>query len=136
MGATILDPQTEQFLAAAHFAYFATIGHDLYPQVTVMWYQYAAGHFYMTTTTDRVKYRNVRRNPKVGFTVGSDPYKALSVKADVIAFLTDDLPERNRRIAARYTLPAELNAQVAALMKDDRVILDMIPRAIVKIGTW
>ncbi len=132
----MLDPQTEDYVRQPYFAKLATIGQDGYPHVTIMWYLYDGGHFYMTTTTTRVKYRNVRRNPKVGFVIDSDPYKGLAVKGEVVDFISEDLQAWNRRIAARYTEPAELDRMVASLMADPRVILDIEPRALIRIGDW
>jgi PPOX class probable F420-dependent enzyme len=132
----MLDRQLEDYVNGRYFAKLATIGGDGYPHVTIMWYLYENGHFYMTTTTTRAKYRNVRRNPKIGFMIDSDPYKGLLVKGDVINFLFDDLDNWNRRIAARYTEPARLDAMVASLMRDPRVILEIQPTALVRTGDW
>jgi PPOX class probable F420-dependent enzyme len=132
----MLDQQLEDYVNGRYFAKLATVGRDGYPQITIMWYLYENGHFYMTTTTTRVKYHNVRRDPKVGFIIDSDPYKGLAVKGDMAGFLFDNLDGWNRRIAARYTEPERLDAMVAALMKDPRVILDIHPKAFTRIGDW
>jgi len=132
----MLDKQLEDYVNGRYFAKLATIGSDGYPHVTIMWYLYENGHFYMTTTTTRVKYRNVRRNPKIGFVIDSDPYKGLVVKGEVVDFLFDDLEAWNRRIAARYTERERLDAMVASLMKDPRVILDIRPTSLTRTGDW
>jgi PPOX class probable F420-dependent enzyme len=126
--------EIESFLAERHCAALATTGRDGYPQVTIMWYLFERGRFYMTTTTDRVKYHNVRRDPRIGFAIYSDPYKGVMVKADVVDFIFDDLATWNRRIAARYTAPERLDAQVAQLLAAPRVILDIVPRTLKRLG--
>jgi PPOX class probable F420-dependent enzyme len=132
----MLDPQVEGFLDGHHLARLATIDAGGYPHVTVMWYLYDRGHFYMTTTTTRVKYHNVRRTPRVGFEIDSDPFRrALVVKADVAGFIREDLAQWNRRIAARYVEPDGLDAQVAELLRAPRVILDLVPVAVVRTGS-
>ena len=65
-----LDAVTREFLAAPRDAYVATMNNDGSPHVTVVWYDLRGDEMLINTTDDRVKYRNLERDPRVSVVVG------------------------------------------------------------------
>ena len=50
-------------------AILSTVNRDGSPQSTPVWYMYDEGRFRITTRGDRVKVRNIRRDPRVSLVV-------------------------------------------------------------------
>ena len=50
-------------------AILSTVNRDGSPQSTPVWYMYGEGRFRITTRGDRVKVRNIRRDPRVSLVV-------------------------------------------------------------------
>ena len=63
----------EAFLAPSHIAVVATIGPSGTPQLTPNWYVYANGKLMMSTTKERVKYRNLTRDRRMSACIYSQP---------------------------------------------------------------
>ena len=57
--------ELEQFLRQGQKTVLATINGDGTPHMTPVGYLYEDGAFKMTTTTDRVKYRNIERDARI-----------------------------------------------------------------------
>ena len=62
-------PEQEQIIRGEKIAVFATVRADGTPQLTPVNYVYQDGVFLLSTTRDRAKYPNVRRNPKVSLCI-------------------------------------------------------------------
>jgi PPOX class probable F420-dependent enzyme len=62
-------PEVVEFLQQPIASQLVTINPDGSPQVTVMWFKYEDGALLFTTTTDRVKFRNMRKDPRATLTV-------------------------------------------------------------------
>ena len=63
------DAQIErlrEFISPPRIAMVATIGKDGLPQLTPNWYAYTDGEIIISITKQRVKYRNVIRDPTGG----------------------------------------------------------------------
>ncbi len=130
-----LDPETTDFLHRPLLMRLATLGADGYPQVTPVWYVLDGGRLYSSTDTDRVKYRNIVRDPRVGASIDDDtpPYRGISVKG--IARLSEhDMQARVRQIAARYVGAGQLDALVDWLFKGPRIVIEIEPVSVVKVG--
>ena len=70
------DEQLErlrEFISPARIAMVATIGKDGMPQLTPNWYAYTDGEIIISITKQRVKYRNVIRDPRVAVSICSEP---------------------------------------------------------------
>jgi len=63
----------EAFLAPSHIVVVATIGPSGTPQLTPNWYAYANGKLMMSTTKERVKYRNLTRDNRMSVCIYSQP---------------------------------------------------------------
>lgn len=126
------DDQVQSFLKGKHFAKLATLMKDGRPQVTPIWYVYENGKLLVNTTKDRVKYRNVRRDPRVCLLVDDGyPYVSIWGKARVA---TERDPKKDiETLAIRYQGEEEgRKAARERFWKQDRVSLEIVPERIVK----
>lgn len=126
------DDQVQSFLKGKHFAKLATLMKDGRPQVTPIWYVYENGKLLVNTTKDRVKYRNVRRDPRVCLLVDDGyPYVSIWGKARVA---TERDPKKDiETLAIRYQGEEEgRKAARERFWKQDRVSLEIVPERVVK----
>lgn len=81
-------------LEAKGIAHLATLGPDGEPQSHPIWYDVREGQFWLSTTKERQKYRNVSRDPRVALSIlaPDNPYRYLEVRGRVVA--VDDDPEK------------------------------------------
>jgi len=129
------DKKTEDFLKGIHFGKLATLMRNGSPHVTPIWYMYEGGKLIVNTTTDRVKYRNIRRDPRISFLVDDGyPYimifgrgriaKERNPKKDIESLAIRYQGERRGRKAARDYY-----------WKQDRVSIEIVPeRVVVDLG--
>ena len=125
------DSKTEAFLKGTYFGKIATIRKDGSPHVTPIWYMLDQGKLIVNTTTDRVKYRNIKRDPRVSFVVDDGyPYVMIQGKAR-IATERDSLKDIET-LAIRYT--GEEKGRKAArdrYWKQPRVSIEIVPERVV-----
>ncbi len=125
------DPKVEAFLRGIYFGKIATIRKDGSPHVTPIWYMLDDGKLIVNTTTDRVKYRNIKRDPRVSFLVDDGyPYIMIQGKAR-IATERDPLKDIET-LAIRYT--GEEKGRKAArdrYWKQPRVSVEIVPERVV-----
>ncbi len=81
------DSAIRDFLNQQRFAVLGTINADGTPQLTVMWYLLRGDVIVMNTTLDRVKGKNLRRDPRISICVDDD-YRYVTIAG--IAQLRDD----------------------------------------------
>ena len=62
----------EEFLVPSRIAVVATVGRGGMPHLTPNWYRYADGAITISTTKERVKYRNLIRDDKLAVCIYSD----------------------------------------------------------------
>ncbi|HEX9431029.1 MAG TPA: PPOX class F420-dependent oxidoreductase [Candidatus Bathyarchaeia archaeon] len=58
-----------EFLQRPLAAQLATVNPNGSPHQTIMWFRYVEGGFLFTTTTDRIKFRNVQHDPRASLTI-------------------------------------------------------------------
>jgi PPOX class probable F420-dependent enzyme len=130
----LFDEETLAFLERPLLMRLATLGADGYPQVTPVWFIQEGGKLYASTEKERIKYRNMLRDPRVGASIDDDhPYRGVSVKG-IVRLHEGDIRDRVRRIMARYSPAEELDALVTWLFKGPRVLIEITPVSVVKIG--
>lgn len=137
----MFDRETIEFLNRPLLMRLATLGADGYPQVTPVWYLQESGRLYTSTQRDRVKYRNMSRDRRVGASIDDDaqPYRGVSIKG-IATFHEPGEPGFDargmvRRIVARYTSPAEVDDMVDWLFQGPRVVIEIEPVNVAKIGS-
>jgi len=119
----------ENFLAPTKIAVVATIGKDGMPQLTPNWYVYTAGLFIISTTKQRVKYLNLVRDPRMSVCVMTEPLAVeyATIRGSVNIIDGDTIWPIVEGIVRRYVPEDKVNDRMAALMKEDRVIISMTP---------
>jgi PPOX class probable F420-dependent enzyme len=79
--------QIEEFLNVPRFAIVGTNRANGPPQLTPVWYLYQDDQVYLSMFVESAKYRNLRRDPRVGLCIAGDNPDARSVmiygKADL-----------------------------------------------------
>lgn len=97
MGASIpamaeLSETARRLLSEPNIVHLATVMPDGSPQVTPIWADVTGGRIEFNTATGRVKERNMRRDPRVAFSVVSsdDPYERAYVRGRVVEMIEGD----------------------------------------------
>ena len=126
-----LDLKVERFLGGKHFGKLATTMKDGSPHVTPMWYMLEGGKVLVNTTTDRVKYFNIKRDNRVCFLVDNGySYVIIFGKARVAT--ERDGKKDIETLAIRYTgATAGRKAARERYWKQDRATVEIIPRRVV-----
>ena len=121
------------FLAPSRIAVVATIGRDGLPQLTPNWYVYSGGRLLVSTTRQRVKYRNLVRDGRIAVCVCSEPMAEEYVTVRGRAEVRDDdsIWADTRAIVERYVEPDGVEARMETLRGEDRVIISVEPDGVV-----
>ena len=119
----------EEFLAPPRIVVVATVGPNGMPQLTPNWYVYQAGRMAISTTKERVKYRNLSRDDRMAVCVYTEPEAADYVAITGRATIADDeaIWPVTRAIVERYVAPDGVDAQMRLLRTENRVIISLIP---------
>jgi PPOX class probable F420-dependent enzyme len=115
----------------------AVVGKDNAPHISSVWYLWKDGHFYITTSEDRLKVSAIRENPKVALIVDTDdmPYKG--VIAEGIAEITKEKVEQiTLEIVKKYVSVKRVKEQYEDLMRYPRVLLRIKPKKAVDIMSY
>ncbi len=131
--------QVEQFLQVPRFAIVGTNRVNGPPQLTPMWYLYEDGRIYMSMSVSSVKYRNLRRDPRIGVCVAGEHPDARAVMiygtADLFPENSDRYDDIHWRLTRRYhdsdeeaqsymdSLPAEEESALA-VVTPDRIVAE------------
>jgi PPOX class probable F420-dependent enzyme len=125
------DSKAEAFLKGIYFGKIATIRKDGSPHVTPIWYLLDGGKLIVNTTTDRVKYWNIKRDPRVSFLV-DDGYPYIMIQGKARIATERDALKDIESLAIRYT--GEEKGRKAArdrYWKQPRVSIEIVPERIV-----
>ncbi|GAB2655473.1 PPOX class F420-dependent oxidoreductase [Nocardia goodfellowii] len=130
--ATILDSHIG-ILGKKAFAHLASLGPGGAPQSHPVWFDFdpVSGRLLISTGTDRQKYRNIRRDPRVSVSIldPDDPYRYLEIRGHVVMIEPDPGKAFLDRLARKYldldTYPYEQRRNV------ERVIVHIRPDHII-----
>ena len=121
------------FLAPSRIAVVATISPSGMPQLTPNWYVYQDGRLSFSTTKERVKYRNLSLNDRISVCVYSEPlaegYATIRGHAEISD--DDSIWPVTRAIVKRYVPPEGVEARMAQLRTENRVIVSVAPESVV-----
>ena len=123
----------DEFLKPSLIAIVATIARDGTPQLTPNWYVFSEGKMAISTTKERVKYRNLARDNWLAVCVYSEPsaleYATLRGRAEI----SDDesIWPVTQAIVERYVSPDGVEARMRVLRTQNRVIIRMEPERVV-----
>ena len=102
------------------------------PQLTTVWYVWDGNAFYFTTTKDRAKYANIKRDPSISLIVDdfeSHRYVTAYGRAEIIE---QNVGELARPILAKYVPTEQLERRVKAVSDDpSRVLVVLHPEKII-----
>ena len=102
------------------------------PQVTPIWYMYEGDKLWVNTTPDRVKFRNVKRDPRVCLLV-DEGYTWVSIWGKARIATERDAKKDIESLAIRYH--GEEKGKKDArdrYWKQERVTLEIVPDKVVK----
>ena len=128
--AEIPDSHTD-LLDKVGFAHLSSLGPRGEPHSHPVWYAAAGGQLLVSTGTDRQKYRNIQRDPRVSVSIldPDNPYRYLEVRGRVVTIEPDPDKAFLDRLARKYlnqdTYPYEERRSA------DRVILHIQPDHVV-----
>lgn len=126
-----LESKVEAFLEGLHFGKLATTLKDGSPHVTPIWYMYDEGKLIVNTTTDRVKYWNIRRDHRVCFLVDEGYPYVIVFGRGRIAKERDPMKDIEA-LAIRYRgEDAGRKAARERFWKMDRVSIEIVPERVV-----
>jgi PPOX class probable F420-dependent enzyme len=122
----------EEFLTPSHIVVVATIGRNGMPHLTPNWYVYAHDTLMISTTKERVKYRNLSRDNRMTICIYSEPlaqdyvtlWGHVSIRDD------DSIWPDTHAIVKRYVPPAGVEARMQQLRAQNRVIIDFMPERV------
>lgn len=128
-------PAVAEFLTQPLASQLVTINPSSSPQVTIMWFKYEDGALLFTTTTERIKFRNMQKDPRATLVV-TDPanmYKWVIVHGKLSVDTRD--PVAFYRGLAEHYLGAEglVEWRKTAVM-DNRTVLKLTPTRIRTMG--
>ncbi|MDP6453417.1 MAG: PPOX class F420-dependent oxidoreductase [SAR202 cluster bacterium] len=121
-----------EFLEPSRIVMVATIGRDGMPQVTPNWYFFDGDRVAISTTKDRMKYRNLSRDPRMTVCIASEPMAGdyVTMSGPVAIDEDDSIWPTTRSIISRY-LPAErVDGMIEGMHAEGRVILWLTPEKV------
>ena len=122
----------EEFLRPPSIAVVATVGRSGMPQLTPNWYRFAEGRLAISTTKERIKYRNLMRDNRLAVCVCSEPLAAEYATLHGRAKIRDDesiWPE-TQAIVERYVSPEGVDARMRVLRTQNRIIISLAPERV------
>jgi PPOX class probable F420-dependent enzyme len=119
----------EAFFKPSHIVVVATIGRNGMPHLTPNWYAYANETLMISTTKERVKYRNLMRDNRMTVCIYSEPRAQDYVTLWGRVGIRDDesIWPDTRVIVERYVPAQSVEARLQQLRTQNRVILDFKP---------
>jgi PPOX class probable F420-dependent enzyme len=126
-----LSPRVREFLEGKHFGKLATVMKDGSPHVTPIWYMLDQGKLIVNTTSERVKYYNIKRDDRVCFLVDDGyPYVVIFGRARMAK--ERDGKKDIEALAIRYTGEEKGKKSARAIYwKQPRVSFEIVPERIV-----
>jgi PPOX class probable F420-dependent enzyme len=136
---SILTEPITKFFRGKNFGFLATINKDGSPQVTPTWIDIMEkgkngdvdddGIILVNTAKDRIKQRNVSRDPRVSISMvdQDNPYSMLTIKGKVIEQTTEGADEHIDKLAKRYLNTEKYPAHSPNV---ERIILKIRPEKI------
>ena len=126
---SVLTPEQDEFLRAQRLAVLGTGRRDGSPQLSTIYYDYDGSDILISVTSDRWKWKNAVRQPRVALLV-NDGRKQLIVYGRAEG-IDDDagIVASHRRLRARggREAPSEDAAFLEELRADHRVVLRITP---------
>jgi PPOX class probable F420-dependent enzyme len=124
------------YLDAPHIAVVATVHRNGAPHLTPNWYRYDGKVLALITRTDRLKYLNLQRDPRISVCIDDPPVASNDAVISGTAACSDqDIWDEARRIIARYRAPAQVDAYLARWQMESRGLITVTPERVSTRGT-
>jgi PPOX class probable F420-dependent enzyme len=128
-------PAVAEFLKQPLASQLVTLNPSGSPQATIMWFKYEDGALLFTTTTDRIKFRNMQKDPRATLVV-TDPanmYKWVIVHGQLSVDSRDPVAFY-RGLAEHYLDAAGLAEWRKTAVMANRTVLKLTPARIRTMG--
>ena len=124
--ADLSNPKVQKILNSKSLATLATIGANGEPHSSPMWFIWDGTYIKFTHTTERQKYQNIRRDPRVAISITDpdDPYTYAEFRGRVDKIENDPTGAFYDVLAKHYGVPWGYSG-------DPRVVLYVKPEHIV-----
>ena len=121
-----------EFLEPSRIVVVATIGRNGTLQLTPNWYWFDGETISISTTKNRVKYRNLSRDHRMSVCIYSEPRAADYAMVTGTVTISDDesIWPTTRKIIERYADPDRIERQLAEMRTQGRVILSLTPATV------
>ena len=125
--ADLSNPTVQKILQSTTIAHLATIGPDGRPQSSPMAFHWDGEYIKLTTTVNRQKYQNIKRDPHIALSITDvyNPYTYAEFRGVVQRIEEDPAAAFYLMLAERYGIPPR------GYQGDPRVILYVTVRRIV-----
>lgn len=124
--ADLNTPKVQKILNSKAFAHLATIGAKGEPNSSVMWFLWDEEYIKFTHTTQRQKYQNLKRDPRVAITITDpdDPYTYAEFRGVVEKIEEDPTGAFFDTLAEKYGSPSRYRGdpRVVLCVKIDRIL--------------
>lgn len=122
-----------QFLEPSRIVMVATIGRDGMPHLTPNWFYYDGGRLAISTTKDRMKHRNLSRDPRMAVCIATEPMARdyLTISGPVSISEDDSIWPVTRIIIGRYMSAEVIEERIEHMKTEGRVILWLTPEKVV-----
>lgn len=120
--------RVENFLAPSLIVLVATVGSTGVPQLTPNWYVYQYGKVKISTTKERVKYKNILRDPRVSLCVYSDMSASnyLAIYGEAKIYEDATIWPVTQSIVERYVPPDLVEEYMGEIRRpENRVIMSV-----------
>ena len=125
------DQEIMAYLAAPYIAVVATVHRNGAPHLTPNWYRYDGKVLTLITRTDRLKYSNLQRDPRISVCIYNPPVASNYVVISGTATCSNqDIWDEARHIIERYRAPDEVDDYLARWKTEPRVLITVTPERI------
>ncbi|OLB89479.1 MAG: PPOX class F420-dependent enzyme [Thaumarchaeota archaeon 13_1_40CM_38_12] len=99
-----MTDEIAKLLQGKNFAFVATLMKDGSPQITPTWIDLENNMILVNTAEDRVKHRNIVRDPRVAVSIidQTNPYNMVTIQGKVIEQTTKGADEHIDKLAKKY----------------------------------
>jgi len=123
----LAQEEIERFLAERRNAVLGTIRKDGAPQLNPMWFNWTGEVFHISTTRTRFKYAHLKRDQRVTLCVDdATGYKTVIIEGRA-QIVENDIWGPTRAIVEKYVAPDQVEARLARLRTEPRVLLVVHP---------
>ncbi|AGL19042.1 PPOX class F420-dependent oxidoreductase [Actinoplanes sp. N902-109] len=123
---TVFDESTRALLDGPNFAVVATLTAGGAPHTSTVWYLRDGDAVLISITADKLKARNLARDPRISLTVSdrANPYHSVDIRGSA-ELVTDPAKALPARLAERYLGSADANPPEPAEI--ERLIVRVTP---------